>query len=481
MSTTERPNILWVCTDQQRFDTVAALGNPAVRTPNLDRLVAQGTAFSHAYCQNPICTPSRASFMTGRYPSAVGVTTNGNDFFPSREEDTLVSRLLAEAGYDCGLVGKLHIAGCSERAEPRVNDGFRVFDWSHSPRPLWDQRDHAYARWLADKGLDPAEVLRLRDTRKDRAIVPTAEQDNVPPEHHHLTWAAERAEQFVRSARSPWLLCMNIFEPHPPFNPPYEYFKRYRPDDLPGPLFRESDLQHQLRLEKHGVEFQTSPRNPAEFGGRELQAAYFALVEFVDAQVGRVLRSLEDTGQFENTLIVFMSDHGEMLGDHGLVQKGCRFYDSLVRVPLVVAWPGRVAENRQLDALVELTDLAPTLLELAGLAVPERMQGRSFAPLLDGSEPGGAVHREAVRCEYLASLGPESHSRATMYRDRQWKLVQYHTSGIGELYNMNDDPGEFVDLWDDPACREIRDALIRRSFDAFMSTVDTGVSPTRPY
>src|SRR5262245_1901054 len=135
------PNILWYCADQQRFDTIGALGNPHVRTPNFDRLAAEGVAFTHAYCQSPICTPSRASFLTGRYPSGVRVNTNGNTHFP--RDETLVTRLLADAGYMCGLIGKLHLAGACYGREARVDDGYSFFRYSHAPRPDWP-KGHDY-------------------------------------------------------------------------------------------------------------------------------------------------------------------------------------------------------------------------------------------------------------------------------------------------------------------------------------------------
>lgn len=476
----KRPNVLWICTDQQRFDTIGALGNRYVHTPNLDHLVETGTAFTRTYCQNPICTPSRASFLTGRYPSAVNVNVNGNEFFPREAEDILVSRILSDTGYYCGLVGKLHLAGCADRAEPRVDDGFKVFEWSHSPRPLWDGTDHAYAAWLVDKGQDPKKILHLRDKRKDRAIVPSPDRDNVAPEFHHLTWLGERAVNYIHTARDPWLLCVNAFEPHPPFNPPWEYYRRFDPASMPGPLFRPEDLRNQGALEKAGVQFQTSARDPADFGGQELQAAYYASIEFVDYQIGLMLEALRATNQLENTIVIFMSDHGEMLGDHGLVQKGCRFYEGLVRVPLVFSWPGAIPEQRQVAHLVELTDVAPTILELTGCEVPERMQGYSLTPAFDGNKDSGSGRR-AVRSEYFQSLGMGDRTRATMYFDGKWKLVRYHSAGLGELFDLIEDPREFVNLWDDPKARAVRDELLLRSYDDTIKSLDVGVPSTRHY
>ena len=151
MATDNRPNILWYCTDQQRFDTIGALGNQLVRTPTIDGLVDEGVAFTRAYCQSPICTPSRASFMTGMYPSRVHNTRNGNDTFPS--EPPLISKLIADSGYDCGMVGKFHLQSSGRRTEPRLDDGYSFWKFSHAPRDDWAE-GHDYAEWVRERGGD---------------------------------------------------------------------------------------------------------------------------------------------------------------------------------------------------------------------------------------------------------------------------------------------------------------------------------------
>ena len=180
------PNILWICTDQQRWDTIGALGNPHVRTPHLDRLVREGVAFTHAYCQAPICTPSRASFLTGWYASTVHACTNGNERWDGAAP--LVTRLLADAGYDCGLAGKLHLSAASGRVERRDPqwDGYRVFHWSHDSRDQWAE-GHAYRDWLAAQGHDP------RALRED----PSA----LPPALHQTTWCTEMAIRHLEDHR----------------------------------------------------------------------------------------------------------------------------------------------------------------------------------------------------------------------------------------------------------------------------------------
>ena len=453
-----RPNILWICTDQQRYDTILALGNEHISTPNIDRLVAEGTAFNHAFCQSPICTPSRASFLTGMYPSSVHGCSNGNDYWA--EAAPLVTKLLAdEADYDCGLAGKLHLAGAHGRVEPRSNDGYRVFHWSHDSRDQWPE-GHAYADWIRKEGHVLAEL------REDTA--------SLPPELHQTTWCADRAIDFMREKREyPWLMSVNIFDPHLPFDPPREYLERYDPAMLPDPLWSDKDpLAHEMLGPVDGATSIDLDQ------AKEVLAAYYAMIELIDDNVGRMLQALEQSGQREDTLVIFTSDHGELAGDHQLVGKGCRFYESLVRVPLICSWPGQVREGVICDALVELVDIAPTLLELAGVPVPERMQGRSLWPLLTGAT---AEHRDFVRSEYYRALNPDAPGRehlqgtyATMIRDRRYKLVAYHDRDIGELFDLEIDPGEFDNLWTDPAYADLRFTLLKRNFDALAHAVDIG-------
>ena len=488
MSKAKRPNILWICTDQQRYDTIGMLGYDHVDTPHIDRLAAEGVAFTHAFCQSPICTPSRGSFLTGMYPSAVHVNGNGNDFFP--EHPPLVTRLLAEAGYDCGLIGKLHLASAYQRIEPRINDGYRYWQYSHAPRDNWPQ-GHDYADWVREKGHSLKELAR--------------DPSGVPAELHQTTWCAEKTIEFLSEERQgPWLASVNVYDPHPPFNPPEAYRNLFDPAQMPNPLFRDSDLEQQEKLA--AVDFQSQGRHPDELdisspvipmawkpsegqpkmdgkqiGGeittrrdaQTLRAAYCAMIKLIDDQVGRILKALEESGQRDDTVIIFTSDHGEMLGDHGLIQKGCRFYEGLVRVPLIFSYPGRFREGWVSDALVEVTDKVPTLLELAGLEVPERIQGRSLLPLLTGRTEMDE-HREAVRCEYYDALDMPDGTFATMYRDRRHKLVVYHGHGLGELYDLMNDPGEFENLWDEPDAQGLKLDLLQRSFDTSMLGMDRG-------
>ena len=203
------------------------------------------------------------------------------------------------------------------------------------------------------------------------------------------------------------------------------------------------------------------------------------MIELVDHNVGRLLELLEETGERENTLVVFMSDHGEIGGDHGLEVTGCRFYERLVRVPLIMSLPGRFESGLRSDALVELVDVAPTILELAGIPLPERMEGRSLLPILQGEKSPGH-HRDFVRCEYyntLDMIGTDiklKGSYGTMIRERRYKCALYHGHDYGELYDLESDPWEHHNLWESEEHFSIRERLIRTAFDSLAFSIDLG-------
>lgn len=453
-----RPNILWYCTDQQRFDTIAALGWNHLHTDTVDNLVNTGAAFTRAYCQSPICTPSRASFMTGMYASTVRTNGNGVEYMP--QDYPMVSALLANAGYDCGLVGKLHLASAQAGVEKRGNDGYRFFAYSHAPRDDWEE-GHAYVDWLEQQGQDLTSMLES--------------PDNVPAEYHQTTWATDACIEFLDQPRSgPWMLNVNPYYPHPPFNPPKSYADRFDTNEMPGPHFEIGDLEIQQKIHNSGVDFQNPPRNPDDFNAKKIQADYFAMIELVDDELGRLLRALDERNQLEDTLIIFTSDHGESLGDHGLVEKGCRFMEGMARVPLIFVWPGHIRAGLRSDALVELTDIAPTLLESAGLDIPDKMHGRSLWPILNGKADPDSF-RDFVRCEYRDAVELDNATHASMIADKKWKLVLYHGhNGLGELYDLENDPWEHINLWGDSSHQAIVHHYMTLLFDDTVLETDWG-------
>ena len=491
MSGSKGPNILWYCTDAQRYDTIHALGNAYIRTPNLDALVDKGVAFTRAYAQSTMCTPSRVSFLTGRYCASHHVYRNGAAYFPP--DEVLVTKILADAGYDCALVGKLHVSS-AKAGETRVDDGYRVFHWSNLPYP--DEADHlnAYHDWLREtKGVDPHELF----ADKRDFVGP-----GMPLELAQSQWVTDKAIEFVSEPRDgPWMLSLNPFDPHPPYNPPQQFLEHYDPREMPPPLFRPEDLERQERFvglrnqsihaydpfgpiaaeDSAGVdpkEFQAARtyRPPGRFNGQWMKCGYYGVIEVIDHHFGELIGALDEMGELDNTLIVFHSDHGEILGDHGLVFKGARFFDGSVRVPLIFSWPGEVVQTRVSDALVELVDIAPTLLEASGIEVPCSMQGKSLWPILTGqAEPSS--HKQWVVSDFYDSCGyteVDDETQATMTFDGRYKMVIYHRHDLGELFDLHEDPGEFVDLWSDPAHQTLKLEVMHRHIDAVMNTISAG-------
>ncbi|WP_306256580.1 sulfatase [Pararhizobium sp. IMCC21322] len=484
------PNILWFCTDQQRFDTISALGNSEINTPNLDAFCTQGWAFTSAYVQSPICTPSRASMLTGRYPASHHVMRNGASEFPASEE--LVSGVLADAGYRCGLVGKLHLSAQSKGEKRPQNDGFSYFDWN--PQPAYQGGPNGYTDWLEEKGIDHAELFADRTTFCGAG---------VPAEHHQTTWAGERAKEFIaEDSDKPWFLMVNVFDPHPPFDPPAEYLNRYNPQNLRPPAYRDSDQANQEFLSN--TPFQTrkpldvfgptpdrngsgadpsrpgqvAAKPPQSFDGRAVKAAYYAMIELIDDVFGSLLKHLEHLGQDGETLVIFTSDHGEMLGDHGLLYKGCRFYDQLVRVPLIIRKPGSVVAGTTSDALVESIDIAATILDCADVQAPPRMQGRSFWPLIQGN---GDPHefRPSVTAEYNDTLAHFEPEHGSMVFDGTYKTCVYENHGLLEVYNLKEDPGEFNNLVLSGIEPELKSDLLERHLQRWLSTSDAGLPRTQ--
>ncbi len=462
-----RPNILWICSDQQRFDTIQALGNSRINTPNIDRLVSEGAAFSQAFAQSPVCTPSRAAMLTGRYPRTTRCRQNGQQI-PA--EERLLPRILADHDYTCGLAGKLHLSSCAAgRVEARIDDGYDIFHWSHHPQPDWPE--NAYTQWLTSQGQTWEELYTGAETRFIKR--------GIPAEFHQTTWCAQMACEFLRdraAQENPWLFSVNFFAPHHPFDPPGEYLDRYNPDEMPLPKFRAGELDNKPKFQQldhvwaHNSPGYYPTGEMTDDEAREVIAAYYAMIEHIDHEVGRMLSVLDETGQRENTMVIFMSDHGEMLGDHGLLLKGPHFYEEAVRVPLVMRWPGQIQEGLKIEGLVELVDLAPTLLECANLPAEPRMQGRSFASLLNGNADP-ARFRDFVYSEYHnAWTHPDAY--ATMIRTRDEKIVIYHGSEPGELYDLNQDPDEFENLWDHPDHTERKVRLMKTGCDAIAWTLD---------
>lgn len=460
------PNILWVCTDQQRFDTIEGLSNSLIKTPNLQRFMSEAVTFTNVFVQTPICSPSRGSFLTGRYPHSNGLRANG-EFI--RASELLVPRILADNSYTCGLAGKLHLAPCSGgrlETEERIDDGYKFFEWSHD-LTVGGPDHNAWRVWLRQQGVNLPRFPKE-----------TVWGMPIDPKYTQTAWCADVAMRFMRQQQgksTPWLMSVNIFQPHAPFFPSEEYLHRVDPAKMPNPAYKEGELDNKTPFQQldhqgahggHGLSFvKTSPEEH-----RKITAAYYAMIEQADTAMGQMLQTLEETGQADNTIVIFMSDHGEMLGDHGIYLKGPYFYDCLTRVPLIIRWPHRFKAGLKVDALVEMLDIAPTLVEAAGIPVPKGMQGISLMPLLTGQS---TTHRDSVYMEFLnANPNYPTPPLLTGVRTERWKLNYCANAKYGELYDLQNDPGEFNNVWHDPHHSDAREQMMQVLTSRMLSSTD---------
>lgn len=476
MTEPTRPHILLICTDQQRFSALGASGNDEIETPHLDRFAAEGVRFDNCYVQNPVCSPSRASLMTGQYVHSHGLWANGVDL---PEGSRLFSRDLADAGYDCGLVGKFHLSACfGGRLEKRHDDGFRVFRWAHDPYP--GSSENHYHRWLQATHPDLYAAARSSDGE--------VTWDTMPTEAHYSRWIGNETIDFLRESRDPghpFFFVANFFDPHHGFGAPKEYADRYDPASLSRPVTREGELASKpgVQTEASHESYAGHARGFTAYTDEELQevkASYYAMVTLVDAEVGRILDALDDAGLRDSTLVVFTSDHGEMLGDHQLMLKGPMMYEPAVRVPLLMRWPGVIDGGRTVTELVEWIDLASTALEVAGADdARARVQGQSLLPLARGDAE--APSRGWALSEYRNSGHPYDDpypSHLTMLRTDHWKLVVHHGAPAsarprdGELYDLAADPDELDNLWSDADHHDVRTDLQEQLLDVLVSVED---------
>jgi arylsulfatase A-like enzyme len=318
--------------------------------------------------------------------------------------------------------------------------------------------------WLSEKGVKIPEPPKGQGPAWGMPL---------DPKYTQTAWCSDMAIEFLRGQRqfNPWLMSVNIYQPHAPYWPTAEYLSHYRPEDMPAPNYHEGELDNKPTYQqiKH-KEGKGSFAHTNDYEHRKIKAAYYAMIEQVDTEVGRMLDALEESGQADNTIVIFMSDHGEMLGDHGMFLKGPFFYEGAIRVPMIIRWPGKYKAGLRSDALVEMVDLAPTLMDAAGLPIPVGVQGRSLTPLLTGKTK---EHRDSIYCEFFDSLqlyNPPP--MATCVRTDQYKLVYYQKLSSGELYDLKKDPSETYNLWDSSSAKPAREEMMHTLVSRMVDTVD---------
>lgn len=353
------PNILMIMTDQQRRDTLGAYGCDWIPTPNLDRLAADGASFTNATVDNPVCTPSRASIFTGKPVSGHAIRRVHDNLPP--EEVLFTERLRDEAGYRTALFGKLHVSSRIQEQESRhPHDGFDVYEWCLDPTVALQSRFNGYADWLRRNAPDFLAALE----RNGRAEL------HHPEGVHMSRWAADRTIDFIASAETdvpPFFCLMSLFDPHDPYQDhPSAVRSRIDPSKIPAPIAANREQAECVRREQKGS-YLGRFADFTEEEIREIRLGYAASIAFADEQIGRVLAALDASGLAEETLVIFISDHGDQLGDHGLFVKGVALYEPTVGVPLLLRWPGHVAAGTRCTALAQGRDVTATCLAAARL------------------------------------------------------------------------------------------------------------------
>jgi arylsulfatase A-like enzyme len=474
----DQPNILFIITDQQRVDTIGAYGCELGATPTIDRMAAEGCRFQNAYCNNPLCMPSRASMLTGRYPSVNGVRTNGCTAYP---DQPLMPEVLKAAGYHTAAFGKMHYhPGSCEEAEGywpehrnSIQSGMDLtqpylgFDTIGLGLGHSDVLPGLHERELGEKHPEilkrrgPKNALEVPDELLLNAHKIQTYKSAVPTEHYSTNWVANQTIEYLEQVEGPFFAWCGFGDPHHPFNPPGEYWDRFRPEDMPPPVMRDGELDD---MPPHYNAFRNG-----ELAGKDtdgfllgsdpylrdnrigiIRAAYFGMVAMIDDAVARILATLEARGLAENTIVFFLSDHGELLGDHDLILKGAFHYQPLINVPLIAYAPGLLSGGRVINGPVGLMDLNPTILELAGASIPEGTQARSMTEQLTGESDRGFDH---ALIEHDLDLprdgsGWEAGLRLrTMVTDR-YRMTHYAGEAYGELFDLEADPNEHENLWD---------------------------------
>ncbi|MBC5687734.1 sulfatase-like hydrolase/transferase [Mediterraneibacter sp. NSJ-55] len=437
----QRSNILLITTDQQRYDTIHAMGYDYMVTPNLDRLAAEGCCYPNAYSNNPVCMAARHNIITGLPARYHGFDDNYFEDDPKviPHELPTFPQLLSDSGYATIAVGKMHFQPC------RRHNGFTHMELMEEiPRHL---QDDEYAQYLKENGF--GDIQSIHGVRHLLYMLP--QQSLVDEEHHGSAWVAQRSIHHIKenAGKRPFFIWSSFIAPHPPFDVPEEWADLYTEKALPELKKSKTPVSDLVNANRPVADY------PNEKYLRRAREAYFASISFVDYNVGKIIEELKKSGEYENTLIIFTSDHGELMGDYESYQKFLP-YDSSARIPFIMRYPKKIKPGSIDERLVSLDDILPTVLDVAGVTYPnpEILPGESVFEI-DGNTDRG----------YLYIEHGHGSKRWVCLREKQYKYTYYYGGGKEELFDMKNDPDETTNLlYDNPnqAVLEIRDKLKQR-------------------
>jgi arylsulfatase A-like enzyme len=524
-----QPNFLFFITDQHRADFLGCYGHPVLRTPHIDSIAARGIAFDRFHVASPVCQPNRASLMTGRMPSVHDVRSNG--ICLSMDAVTFVD-LLRDAGYRTALIGKSHLQNFTphppivKRPPPRpgfhepspplrqalrshlderkyeqetpqywtkrgahVDTPFYGFDHVTLVRAHGDEPGGDYDRWLAQRDPKAEALLGPQNSLPHDYTVPQAYRTAIPAELYATAFLGESACRYIAEADrdKPFFLMVSFPDPHHPFNPPGKYWDMYKPEQFAVPeAFSRNDWTPPALVQNIIRDRETGKANLTGMGtigvsareAQEARALTAGMIACIDDAIGSVLAALDQSGRRNDTVVIFTSDHGDHLGDHRLLLKGAEQYQSIVRVPLIWADPQRKPVAARTDALASTMDIGATVLERARIEPASGIQAKSFLPVVEQ----GTNVRDAVFIQYdhqAPNPGTNEPARVHSLVDDRYRVSVFHGTGWGELYDLQNDPGEFDNLWDDPAHTKTRARMVERLLLAEIEHIDRAPLPTR--
>lgn len=501
-------NFLFITSDQQHFMTMG-YNNPQIKTPNLDRLASSGMISDRAYCPNPTCTPTRASMITGTYPSQHGAWTLGTKL----PEDTLtLGDILLDKGYDTTLIGKAHFQPLASTREYPSVESYPIMQdlefWKQYNQKFYGfknielLRNHTteahvgqhYAIWLEQNGFDNWKEFFLNPTGKMdgdhyRRLERIVKEDgnmlgaertwgkwDIPIEAHYNTWISERTNYYLEQSSEkgkPFFIWASFPDPHPEYFVPEPYASMYNPDDIDLQLLQEGEISNPLVERAHQLnpdysEFKESEWEihgchshvQAENELRKDVAIYYGMVTFMDEHIGRILDKLDELKLTESTLVMFTTDHGHFYGQHGLIRKGPYHYEDAIKVPFISSFPTKITAGVRSSSLLSLVDITPTVLDFLGIEIPIEMTGVSQKEVLCGS---AIAARDWIICE-------NKHERNNLnmrtYVNQRYKITVYQKHKFGDLYDLENDPLELNNLWDNPDYQTLKLELLQMYVDA---------------
>lgn len=481
----KKPNILLITSDQQHWNTIGAF-NSEIDTPNLDRLVKEGTTFDRAYCPNPTCTPTRASIITGKYASQHGAYSIGTKL---PEDELTIGDILQKENYRTSLVGKAHFQPTVSTKESKSLESTPLLQnleyWKNFDETFYGfedielARNHTnehlvgqhYALWLEEKGCD---------NWRDYFLAPTGNMDpntkhtwDIPEKYHYNTWIAEKANEKLAKYKEnddSFFLWASFADPHPPYLVPAPWDKMYDPNKLtspklvPGeheknpPHFKKTqednpDFSEYIETDIGNIGFQ-SYTHITEEDARQNMATYYGMISMMDHYIGQILDQLDKLKLTEDTLIVFNTDHGHFFGQHGLHDKGGFHYEDVMKLPFIVRYPGNIPAGKVSSSMQSLVDLTPTFLSFLDIQIPREMTGVDQKKVWLGEKEQARDH---VICE---NRSQPTTVHIKTYVDKRYKLTLYYNRTYGEIFDLQEDPNELNNLWDDPNSLQLKADLL---------------------